>query len=562
MSAGKKRALLVGVQEYEYRGIPNLKCTVNDVKGLSRELVDSAGFDPADITLMTSDLAKDTEFYPTHSNVIFVFEELAKTIEREDTFLFYFSGHGFGYDGDDHFLATVNADARSRGALRSTALSLSQLQESMTAIKAGQIILILDACRNDPVADSKGSGDPGLTSGFSSKMIEVASSLHQNYRRTVILKACREKQKSWEWREKGYSVFTYFLMEGLRKADIRNGNSLTVNSLSDYVHSCLENWCEENRPGESNRQTPDFQQFGSPSIILTQKPLLKKTDAQNPSVISVNEPLVEVIKSHDLRSLLDSAYSELSGLPVPLAKSPTTISLPRTVLNKNDGAQMILIPACEFMMGDEDQENNLPHKVKLSAYYIYKNLVSVGQYEKYCNLSGKKMPTAPVFNTNWEKKNHPIVNVNWEEARDYCKWATDGAGDLPSEAQWERAARGTQRWKYPWGDVFDEKKLWFNKSIRVGTTEVGVYGVSPDGCTDMAGNVWQWCLDSCDAKFWESLKSQVENPVNLKKGESRVLRGGSWGDLNPVYFRSSFRLDFIPSNWVGDNGFRCVSGLL
>ena len=308
----------MGVQDYEYKGIPNLKCTVNDVKGLSQELVDSAGFDPADITLMTSDMAKDTELYPTHSNVIFVFEELAKTIEPDDMFLFYFTGHGFGYDGDDHFLATVNADARSRGALRSTALSLSQLQESMTAIKAGQIILILDACRNDPEAASKGSGDPGLTSGFSSKMIEVANSLHRDYRRTVILKACQQRQKSWEWREKEYSVFTYFLMEGLRRADIRSGNSLTVNSLSDYVHLCLENWCEENRPGESNRQTPDFQQFGSPSIILTQKPLPKKPGAQKPEAISVNEHYPTIV------------------MPPPV------ISLPRTVLNKNDGAQQYL----------------------------------------------------------------------------------------------------------------------------------------------------------------------------------------------------------------------------
>ncbi len=538
MSAGKKRALLVGVQEYEYKGIPNLKCTVNDVRGLSQELVESAGFDPVDITLMTSDMAKDTEFYPTHSNVIFVFEELAKTIEPEDTFLFYFTGHGFGYDGEDHFLATVNADARSRGALRSTALSLSQLQESMTAIRAGQIILILDACRNDPEAASKDFGDPGLTSGFSSKMIEVASSLHRNYRRTVILKACQQRQKSWEWREKEYSVFTYFLMEGLRRADIRNGNSLTVNSLSDYVHSCLENWCEENRPGESNRQTPDFQQFGSPSIILTQKPLPKKPDVQKPETISVNEP------------------------PTHIAKSPTGMSLPHTAMNKNDGGEMILIPACEFEMGDDNQTDNQPHKVKLSSYYIYKNLVTVGQYQKYCKLIGEKMPFAPDFNANWERKNHPIVNVTWEEARDYCKWATDGAGGLPSEAQWERAARGIQRWKYPWGDEFDEKKLWFNKSVQVGTTEVGVYGISPDGCTDMAGNVWQWCLDSYDAEFWASSEAKHENPVNLKILESRALRGGSWLNDDAVYFRSSYRNVSNPSFRFYNYGFRCVSGPL
>ena len=114
---------------------------------------------------------------------------------------------------------------------------------------------------------------------------------------------------------------------------------------------------------------------------------------------------------------------------------------------------MVLTPAGEFLMGEPKTNGqgwvrNPLHKVYLSSYYIYRNLVTVGQYEKFCRAVKRSMPPAPAFNQNWEKKDHPIVNVSWDDAMAYCAWA---GVQLPTEAQWEKAARGVDGRPYPWG---------------------------------------------------------------------------------------------------------------
>ncbi len=226
--------------------------------------------------------------------------------------------------------------------------------------------------------------------------------------------------------------------------------------------------------------------------------------------------------------------------------------------NPRDNAELVYIPTGKFLMGDNDRKDNPRHTVELTDYYIYKNLVTVEQYERYCKVVGKEMPPTPSFNKNWQKRDHPIVNVSWHDVRGYAFWA---GGDLPSEAQWERAARGTKRRKYLWGNVFDRDKCWCSKKgwgDAGGTTVVGRYGISLEGCTDMAGNVWQWCLDEYDADFWNSTASNIVNPVNESVSDVHVLRGGSWRNDAPGYFRCASRL--VNNSMYGcDNiGFRVV----
>jgi len=217
---------------------------------------------------------------------------------------------------------------------------------------------------------------------------------------------------------------------------------------------------------------------------------------------------------------------------------------PATKINPKDDAEMILIPAGEFLMGNDDQDDNPRRTVILSAYYIYKNLVTVGMYEKFCQDTRREMPSAPYFNPNWSKKDHPIVNVSWEDTKAYCDWAVVA---LPTEAQWEKAARGVSGRQYPWGDAFDTSKLQRCKEMNEdasGTAAVGSFpsGASPYGIMDMAGNVWQWCADWYD-----------------DKQDTRVLRGGSWLYYNPVFFRCCCRLRNTPSDRDFDDGFRCCA---
>ncbi len=231
--------------------------------------------------------------------------------------------------------------------------------------------------------------------------------------------------------------------------------------------------------------------------------------------------------------------------------------------NPKDGAELVYIPAGKFLMGDDDIPDNPRHEVELTEYYIYKNLVTVEQYAAYCKAAGLEMPSPPDFNFNWSKRDHPMVKVNWYEARAYALWA---GGDLPSEAQWERVARGTDGRQYPWGDEFDGGKLWCSRKgwgDADGTTGVGKYGVSPEGCTDMAGNVWQWCLDTYEVDFWCSEPARAIDPVNAFASRIRILRGGSWDINTPDYFRCAHRVGSSPSSGNISDGFRVVfRGLL
>ena len=229
-----------------------------------------------------------------------------------------------------------------------------------------------------------------------------------------------------------------------------------------------------------------------------------------------------------------------------------------TKINPKDGAEMILIPAGDFLMGSTDadkdvQDDEKPqHKVYLDAYYMYKTEVTVAQYRKFCTATGRKMPGTP--NWGWQDT-HPIVNVSWNDAKAYTDWA---GATLPTEAQWEKAARGGDSRIYPWGTTWDKAKCanWGNSNN--GTKPVGCFptGASPYGVMDMAGNVCEWCADWYGADDYKN--APLKNPTGPVTGNYRVLRGGSWyysgGDA-----RGAYRNGIYPLNFGDDFGFRCAS---
>ena len=149
-----------------------------------------------------------------------------------------------------------------------------------------------------------------------------------------------------------------------------------------------------------------------------------------------------------------------------------------------------------------------------------------------------------------------MVNVVWDEAFAYAQWANVW---LPTESQWEKAARGTDGRKYPWGEMWDPSRCAHseNQLGDLGSTKpVGSYpsGGSPYGALDMAGNVWEWCADWYDAEYYRI--SPLDNPEGPSSGQLRVLRGGSWCDIDARSFRVANRRGHRPFRYV-DFGFRC-----
>lgn len=230
------------------------------------------------------------------------------------------------------------------------------------------------------------------------------------------------------------------------------------------------------------------------------------------------------------------------------------------LINSVDRAEMIWIPPGSFALGDSDQKNNPVHVVTLSGYYIYKHPVTVAQFRRFVD----DVDHNDGFTFDWARMrpawgwedDHPMVAVSWHQAAAYCRWA---GVRLPSEAEWEHAARGPQNHRFPWGDRFDSGRC--TNSVKpnrfVSTTRIGSFAPNGYDLYDMAGNVWQWCRDSYQADYWKP-RVAYTNPVNLCETNSRVIKGGSWINNRAEYFRSSMRI----GNDAGDasitGGFRCA----
>ncbi|MGC8926285.1 MAG: formylglycine-generating enzyme family protein, partial [Calditerrivibrio sp.] len=181
--------------------------------------------------------------------------------------------------------------------------------------------------------------------------------------------------------------------------------------------------------------------------------------------------------------------------------------------------------------------------------------VTVDEYARCVNAGGCTQPdTGRYCNYGVDGRgDHPINCVDWNQANAYCQWA---GKQLPTEAQWEKAARGTDGRIYPWGNDWDASKACFNQSS---TCAVGSYpqGASPYGVMDMAGNVWDWCADWYDENYYAS--SPDHNPTGPDSGQYRVVRGGSWGLDITMRLRASYRWYSVPSGgYVDFDGFRCV----
>lgn len=247
--------------------------------------------------------------------------------------------------------------------------------------------------------------------------------------------------------------------------------------------------------------------------------------------------------------------------PVPPTITPTpgigSIYTSKDVL-------MMYIPAGSFSMGSNIRDDESPiHAVYLDAYYIDKFEVTNASYEK-CVEAGECKPPVPsnsnsrfAYYSNPEFDEYPVVYVSWEMAKTYCEWRGDR---LPTEAEWEKAARGEDGRTFPWGDGYncDRANIIFNDTYCNGdTSKVGIYlqGVSPYGTYDMAGNAWEWVSDWYDGEYY--MKSPSFNPLGPETGSAKVFRGGSWSDRADAIMTTR-RNYSDPTSIFNNVGFRCA----
>ena len=225
---------------------------------------------------------------------------------------------------------------------------------------------------------------------------------------------------------------------------------------------------------------------------------------------------------------------------------------------------MALVPAGEFIMGSDENDGRIgfevgvdsipKHPVSIKAFWIDRYEVSIGPYRKFVTATGRKPPSIwkdyKEFGYPAPEDHHPVIDLNFYDAEAYCRWV---GKRLPTEEEWEKAARGTDGRLWPWGNALDLKRLNAEDSKRNWTTPVGSLpaGAGPYGAQDMAGNAMEWT-----ASILKSYPGSSKTIAPDKK--FRILRGGSWGMPANPFARSAHRHYRLADLAQPDFGFRCA----
>jgi len=272
------------------------------------------------------------------------------------------------------------------------------------------------------------------------------------------------------------------------------------------------------------------------------------------------------------RFLPESTQRKITGVAgkeqriVATLKEPPAIVAPRATAaqgptprqlreSPKDGLKYVWIPPGSFMMGCSPGDNECAddekpsHQVMISkGFWIGQAEVTVGAYKRFAAATGRQMPETPHFNSSWANENMPIVNVSWDDAREYCTWV---GGRLPTEAEWEYAARGGST-EARYGNI--DEIAWYDGNSGNRTHKVAQKRANGFGLFDVLGNVWEWVDDWYDVKYYQN--SPPQDPPGPTSGQMRVLRGASWYD-DAKNVCVSHRHWNNPTHWNSIRGFRC-----
>jgi formylglycine-generating enzyme required for sulfatase activity len=517
-------AVVVGISQYSEEVIPKVPYAVKDAQAIAALLETQAGIPKTHIKVLTDSKATLSGLR-NHLG-----DWLRMRAKADATVYVYFAGHGtpnlqtqsgaiVPWDGHPDFPAGL--------------YPLKELEDTLGTLPTKDVIVFLDSCF------SGGAGRSVLPKGARPMGLQYPVLAQGN---VMVLAAATGTQISSDYDKAGHGLFTHYLLAGLRgEADADKDGLVTLTEIFPFVRDRVAHTAVE----ELNReQTPVFlpgeERLGKRNAF----PLAKATPAPAPPVASATKP-----------SAADSKPIEIARAPV---YDTPPVNLPKEMTGR-DGAPMVVVPVGEFLMGSA--ADGPEHRVYLDSFYMDKFEVTAARYAKFMAATGRAQPFS------WDEVNlasdgeRPVIGVDWHDANAYCQWA---GKRLPTEAEWEKAARGTDKRIYPWGSddptsqlanySVDGKRAWQGMSTLspVGSFEEGK---SPYGLYDMAGNVWEWVADWYDASYYRF--SPDRNPPGPSKGPMKSIRGGAW--LTPGNNMRMSRRNFDPPvNRFLYVGFRCV----
>ena len=519
-NAPQKWALLVGVEQYT--NLEPLRYAANDTHDLAAQLV-AVGIPKKHVFVLDS--AADAKNQPLRENILQRLDLVAGRLAQPgDLLIVTFIGHGVKLDGKS-YLCPAGANLEKPDE---TLIGLDRLYASIEHSQAMLKLLVVDACRNDPRPAGARDGGTDPSRGFSSALERPPAGL-------VVMAGCGEQQKSYDEEELRNGVFTHFLLEGLRGKAADSRGSVSLLALHDYTR----------------QETKAF---------VAQK----HSDDQSPA----------------LWGRIGDAFEICRIDPAPPI-SPNKPDQSGKVVTNSIGMKLVLIPSGEFLMGSPDSEKDRTraegpqHKVKITnPFYMGVYEVTQHEYEKvmgrnpsfFSKTSGGKPNVGEIDTSDF-----PVEQVSWAEANEFCQRLSGRLGEasgvyrLPTEAEWEYAARAGSQTAFPWGDSLNGTEANCNGSKPYGTSikgpflgrtaRKGSYAANPFGLHDMIGNVFEWCSDWYDNAYYA--QSPSNDPRGPDTGSLRVTRGGDW-NFPAVSCRSADRYRIGPGLRSGDFGFRVV----
>ncbi len=591
-------AIAIGVNQYEF--LHPLKYAKNDALHICNFLGNEAKFDRI---FYFSDDSPDFDgktTKPFRNNLLRVFNGLAnKPLRESDNFWFFFAGHGIlGDDGIDYLMPS-DGDPDN---LADTGISVNRVIQNLRLSGAGNVILALDACRNQVRRNGTTRSGEGIgrDTDREAKIADVIS-----------IAACSPTEYSYEVEDLKHGAFTYALVEGLGV----QGRCATAAKLNSYLkHRVPELAKTKQTPrmlldpmekghlilmpkyAEKSDLAPlradAYQAFSYDKWDVAKRLWMQilAVDGANHEAIEQIERIVEA-RFSGKQQVAEPRVSGVANTPEmsmrqvnarTVEERQKVIESQPLTIDLGDGVtlELVKVPAGKFMMGGDKSDSEKPiHEVQLQEFAIGKYAVTNAQWRSVM----KKQGSAKKFQRDLQ----PVVGISWHHAKEFCKKLSEQTGKeirLPTEAEWEYACRAgtttpfafgqnitTDQVNYgdfPYGDVSKDE-------YRQVTVDVDTFQPNPWGIYQMHGNVWEWCLDE-----WHS--SYANKPENIKKHgnfpwgdlhgdphdiiSSRsisnmpqgILRGGSWKYASR-YCRSTNRMRYIAVSSDIDLGFRVVS---
>ncbi|HEW98674.1 MAG: hypothetical protein DRR16_24035 [Candidatus Parabeggiatoa sp. nov. 3] len=562
-------ALVIGNGDYDKRlnqlGLESLDNPVNDARDMAAVL-ESLGFE----VILKTNLRKKKAMKQA-------VRHFARRLKRGGKVgVFYFSGHGFQHN-NVNYLVPLRADLHSRHDIEDEALSAKYVLNWMESSHQGVNVMILDACRNSILDEflrkSKGAF-AGVSKGFSSMSAPIG---------TLIAYATAPNTTSWGGLpHERNSVYTKHLLKELRQnahvrisdlfmavrkrviVETKTAPELQVPwELNSLTQGFCFGQCEQNGLSSLLQQCKNYLQANYLTVSPTgntafscYQQVLQQDSGNRQALIGLNEIAAKYVGFTERalnRGNHHKAQQYLARLRKVNAEHPKLASLEAQLQEPKQGPagkvfrdrlkdgslgpEMVWIPEGRFKMGDIQGGgyfNEKPvHWVSVKKFAMGRYEITFAEYDKFAKATSRKKPS----DQGWGRGNRPVINVSWLDVTAYAKWLSKQTGQqyrLPTEAQWEYAARAGTKTKYWWGNDLGKNRAacdgcgakwgWDAKHM---TAPVGSFAANPFGLYDTAGNVWEWTCSEYENRYkGKEMKCLSNNRAN--DNSLFVLRGGSW----------------------------------